>query len=215
VDEAKFEKWGALAGVVFVVLAVVGAFIAGTPPKLSDPDGKIIKFTKDNQDALRCATYLAGLGLVFFAFFLGVLWTRLRRAEGGTGRLAATVAIAGAGTLGLAGAANAVAGYGALHPLESAGTYRLSSVVFGFLGFTILVWVEATSIVILRTKFLPAWMGWIGMLIALGWLVGAASVSTENDTIFAIGFVVFVVWALWVLVLSVMLFRTTESASTA
>jgi len=212
--EAKFEKWGALAGVVFVVLAVVGALIAGTPPKVSDPDLKIVKYTKDNQDALRIGAYLAGLGIVFFMFFLGVVWTRLRRAEGGSGRLAGTAAMAGVVAITIAAVGSGIAAYGALHPAESAGTYRLSAVVFGILSFAALVFVEATSIVIMRTKFLPAWLGWIGTLVAVLWLVGGAAVSTENDTIFVIAFVAFLAWALWLIVVSVMLFRTSEPTST-
>jgi hypothetical protein len=211
-DEAKFEKWGALAGVVFVVLSVIGAFIAGSPPKVSEPDLKIVKFTKDNQDALRVAAYLAGLGFTFFLFFLGTVWTRLRRAEGGSGRLAGTAGVAGAAAVAIAAVGFGINAYGALHPVESAGSYRLATVVFGMFGFAGLVFVEASSIVILRTKFLPAWLGWLGMLSALLWLIGSAAVSTENDTIFVFGFVAFLVWALWIVILSVFLFRTTEAA---
>jgi len=210
-DDKKIEKWAALSGAVFVILGVIGAFIAGSPPKVSDTDQKIIDFVKDNQDALKCGAYLAGLGLVFFLFFLGIVWTRLGRAEGGAGRLAGTSAMAGVATVAIAGAGFAINAYSALHPAQSAGNYRLATVVFGILSFTALVFVEAASIVIIRTKFLPAWLGWLGMLSALLWLVGGAAVATENDTIFVIGFVAFLVWALWVLIFSVMLFRTSES----
>jgi len=210
-DEAKFEKWGALAGVVFVVLAVVGSLIAGSPPKVSDPDLEIVRFTRDNQDALRIGAYLGGLGAVFFLFFLGVVWTRLRRAEGGDGRLAGTASMGGIVAIAIAAVGIGISAYGALHPAESAGTYRLSAVVFGFVGFASLVFVEATSIVILRTKFLPAWMGWIGGLVALLWLVAGATVATENDTIFVIGFVAFLAWALWLVALSVLLFRSADA----
>jgi hypothetical protein len=212
-DEAKFEKWGALAGVVFVVLAVIGAFLAGSPPKVSDPDLKIVKFTRDNQDALKVGAYLAGLAAAFFLFFLGVVWTRLGRAEGGSGRLAGTSAMAGIVTVAVFAVGAGINAYGALHPVESAGTYRLATVVFGILSFAVLVFVEAASIVIMRTKFLPAWLGWLGMLSAVLWLIGGAAVATEDDTIFVIGFVAFLVWALWLLVFSVMLFRTSDRAS--
>lgn len=214
-EDAKFEKWAALSGVGFVVLTVIGAFIAGSPPKVSDPAGKIVQFTKDNQDSLRTAAYLAGLGMVFFLFFLGAVWTRLRRAEGGSGRLAGTAAMGGVVALAIAAIGNSVAAYGALHPLESAGTFRLSTVVFGFLGFAALVFTEATSIVILRTKFLAPWLGWVGALVAVLWLIGSAAVSTENDTIFVIGFVAFLAWALWLIALSVMLYRTAEASTTS
>lgn len=214
-DDKKYEKWAALAGVVFVVLAVAGGFLAGSPPKVSDPDGKIIRFTKDNQDALRVSTYLGGLGLVFFLFFLGAVGSRLRRAGTDSGRLAATAVMGGVATASIAAIGFSISGYGALHPLESAATFRLSTLVLGMLGFAAFVFTEATSIVIVRTKFLPAWLGWFGGLVALLWLVAAAAVSTEDDTIFAIGFVAFLAWVLWLLVLSVMLFRTTDSAPAA
>jgi hypothetical protein len=214
-DEAKFEKWGALAGAVFVVLAVVGSLIAGSPPKVSDPDLKIVKYFRDNKDTLKISAYLAGLGVVFFLFFLGIVWTRLRIAEGGHGRLAGTSAMAGIAMGATAMAGFSINAYGTLHPAESAGSYRLATVVFGMLSFAALVFVEAASIVIIRTKFLPAWLGWLGMLSALLWLVGGAAVSTENDTIFAFGFVAFLVWALWLLIFSVLLFRTADRTASS
>jgi hypothetical protein len=212
-NEAKIEKWAALAGVVFVVLSVVGAFIAGSPPKVSDHDPKIIKYTTDNRDALRIAAYLAGIAVAFFLFFLGVVWTKVRQAEGGNGRLAVTALAGGVATAAIASVGFGISAYGALHPVESPFTYRLSAIIFGLLSFAILVFVEASSIVIIRTKFLPAWLGWLGMLSALLWLIGGAAVATENDTIFVFGFVAFLVWALWLLILSVMLFRTSDAAT--
>ena len=200
-----------MSGVVFVVLAVIGAFIAGSPPKVSDSKEKIVEYVVDNQDALRIGSYLAGLGIIFFLFFLGVVWTRLRTAEGGHGRLAGTSAMAGVAGAAIAAVGFGISAYGALHPAEAPTTYRLATIVFGVFGFAVLVFVEAASIVVIRTKFLPAWLGWLGMLSALLWLVGGAAVSTERDEIFVIGFVAFLVWALWLVIFSVMLFRTSDS----
>jgi hypothetical protein len=213
VDDDKLEKMSALAGVVFVVLSVIGAFIAGSPPAVADTKRQIVAFTTDHQDSLKVASYLGGLGIVFFLFFLGVVWTRLRQAEGGSGRLAATAVMGGVATAAIAAVSFAISGYGALHPGESWRTYRLSAVVLGYVSFAAVVFTEATSIVIMRTKFLAAWLGWFGGVVALLWLIAGAAVSTGRDIIFTMGFVAFLAWAVWLVALSVMLYQTSESSS--
>jgi hypothetical protein len=206
-DEKQWERWGALGGVAFVVLVVIAAVIGGSPPKPTDSALKIVKYFRDNQDALKIGSYLNGIGLIVFLWFLATLYGRLRRAEGGSGRVSGIALTGAVVALTTATVANGITAYGALHPLSSVGSFQISTVLFGYAGFAIAVFVAGTSIVVMRTSLLPQWLGWIGAVVALLWLVGAAAVSTENDTINGIGFVVFLIWAIWLLVLSVLLFR--------
>ena len=212
-DEAKWERWGALAGVVFVVLAVIGGFIGGSPPKTSDSAEKIAKYFQDNQGNLKVGAYLTGLALVPLLWFLGTLFGRLRRAEGGAGRVSGIALTGGIAAAAIAMVGNGLVAYSALHPEASAGSYKISSVLLGYAAFAIAVLVAATSIVVLRTGLLPSWFGWAGEALAIAWLIGAASVSTESTAIFTIGFVVFLLWAVWLVVLSVLLYRTQQTAT--
>lgn len=209
-DEDKVARWGLLAGVAFVVLAAVSAFIAGSPPKLDDPDKKIIEFFTDNQDALRVGAYLGGLSNVAFLWFLGSLFGRLRRAEGGAGRMAGVALTGAVAAVTVTFVANGIGAYSALHVESSAFGYRLSSVMFGFTGFAIAVFTAGVSVVLWNHDVLPKWFGYLGEAIAVGWFVAAAGVTTENSTIFTIGFIVFIAWALWVAALSIQLYRTPE-----
>jgi hypothetical protein len=209
-DDATWERWGALAGVVFVVLVVASAFIGGNPPKVTDAPTKIVKYFRDNRDSLRVGSYLAGASVVAFLWFLGTLFGRLRRAEGGTGRVSGIALTGGVVALGVATIANGLGAYAALHPENSVGFFQTSTILFGYTGFAIAVFVAATSAVLLRSKLLPGWLGWAGAAISVAWLVGSASVSTENDTIGGFGFVVVLVWAVWIVVLSVLLYRAPQ-----
>jgi hypothetical protein len=46
-NDVKWERYGALAGLVFVVLVVIAAFIAGTPPQPTDAPRKIHEFYRE------------------------------------------------------------------------------------------------------------------------------------------------------------------------
>ena len=209
-DEAKFSRWGLLGGVGTAVLLVAGGFLAGSPPKVGDSDTKIVTFITDHQDALKVSSYLGGVAGVLFLWFLGSLYSRLRQAEGGTGRLARVGLTGGIVAITIAFAGNAIAANAALHP--SAGLYRLASNFYGYVGFAAAVFVAAVSVLIWSTGLLPKWFGYAGEVLAVGWFVAAASVSTESDAIFVVGFVVFLVWAVWLAALSVMLYRQPATA---
>ena len=192
--------------------SMVGGFIAGNPPRVDDPDKKIVKFFIDNRDAIRIGTYVFGLASVAFLWFLGSLFGRLRRAEGGSGRLSGVALTGGVVTVAINLVATVIYGFGGLHPETAAGDFKLSSVLFGGLAFTAAVFTAGVAVVLWSKSVLPKWFGYLGEAIALGWFVSAASVSTENRTIAVIGFIVFFAWAVWVFLLSVMLYRTPEKA---
>ena len=126
-DEQKMSRWGLLAGLAAVVLMVVGGALAGSPPKLTEAR-KINEYFNDNRDALRVGAYLAGIAGIFFLWFLGSLYGRLRSAEGGTGRLAVVAITGGVVAIGVFFVANAVNVTSALHTEGALSGYRLASV---------------------------------------------------------------------------------------
>ncbi|MEX0665015.1 MAG: hypothetical protein WD598_09650 [Acidimicrobiia bacterium] len=204
-DEEKFARYGLLAGVATAVLFIVSGFIAGSPPMVSDTDKEIQKYIIDNQDALKISSYLGGLAALTFLWFLGSLYGRLRASEGGNGRLSRVAMMSGVVGLSVALAGNALAAHAALRP--SFGLWRLANQFYGFTGFAIAVFVAAVSVLIWSSGLLPKWFGYAGEAIAVAFLIGAASVATENDTIAIVGFVAFIAWSIWLAVLSVQLYR--------
>jgi len=214
VNDNRWERWSALGGIVFVVLITVQALMAGSPPNTSDSAAKIAKFVADNRDAIRWATFVGAVGTIALFWFLGAVWRILRRAEGGTPRLA-VVAVIGAvfaasmagvsaiilSTLGIVG----VAGSGG-----TAGTkfFYLLSVNIGLgTALGIAVFLGAFCAVILRTGVFPKVLGWVGALIALDAVVATAGASSTNDTIAALGLVAYLGFSLWVLIVSVLMLR--------
>lgn len=211
-DEDKVARWGLLAGVVFVVLILVGGFIAGSPPKLTDKDAKIVKFFTDNRDQLRIAAYLNGLAAVVFLWFLGSVFGRLRRAEGGAGRLSGVAVTGGVLATAIFAVSGGINAFNALHPFGAAGGYRLATDVGAYAFFGMAVFVAGVSVVLWSKNVLPKAIGYAGEALALLLLVAGAGVATENDTFFAIGFISFIVFAIWLAAVSVMLYRTPETA---
>ncbi len=170
-DDSKWERWGALGGIVFAVLVTVSALLPGSPPKTSDSAAKIVKFFADNGDEIRWAAYIGGLATLALFWWLGSVWRLMRRAEGGVPRLA-VVAIAGAV---FASATAAIGGVLlAVVPIVGVGTvggpgparffYVLSTNVGTATEIGIAALIGSFSAVIIRSRVLPSVLGWLGAL---------------------------------------------------
>jgi hypothetical protein len=212
-NDVKWERYGALAGLVFVVLVVIAAFIAGTPPQPTDAPRKIHEFYRDHERALKAGVFLSGVGAVAFLWFLVSLWSRLREH-----RLAMMAVGGGVATIGFALVSAAITSttalrIGDLAPKQAKFFYSLQGIVIGMASFAIAALVAATSIAALRAKVFPAWLGWASAALALAWLVAGLGVASEQSALFIYGFVILLVWLVWVLVISYFLLRPQHQAA--
>jgi hypothetical protein len=213
-DDSRWERWSALGGILFVVLILASAFVPGSPPKASDSAAKIAKFVTDKHDEIRWAAYLSGLAAVALLWFSGAVWRFLRRAEGGSPRLT-VVSVLGAGFALVMGTIGAVV-LGVLGIVGVAGSggaagarvlYLLSFNITGTIPFGVAVFVGAFSLVVIRSRVLPVALGWIGVLLAVVFVVGGGVVASTRDIFFNLQFGGFLVFSLWLIVVSFLMFR--------
>jgi hypothetical protein len=214
-DGVRWERYGGLAGLAFVILVLIAAFIGGQPPEPTDTPRTIHDFYGDHERALKAGAYLSGLGGVAFLWFLGSLWSTLRRQ-----RLAIVAAGGGVVTIAFALVSSAITSttalrIGDLAPRQAKFFYTLQVLVITMAAFSIAALVAATSIAAIRAKIFPAWVGWGGGVLALAWLVAGLGVASERSAVFNYGFVVFLAWLVWVLVISYFLFQPQERAGPA
>jgi hypothetical protein len=221
VENSFWERWSPVGGIVFAVLIAVSGLITGSPPKLTDPTGKIVKYLSDNQGVLRWSAYVGAVGTGFALWWAGSVWRTIRRAEGGSPLLAVTavgglllgLSVAMVGSIITAVLATPGVGVG-----TGAGGVRffyiLGTALFGGVGIGVIAFAGAFSVVIIRTRVLPTFVGWFGLLVAIVWIPGAAVMSTTRDAVYYITFAGFLLFALWALVTSITMLRRPVETST-
>jgi hypothetical protein len=195
---SRWSRLVPLCGVLFVAL-LVGSFAwSGNSPGVKASGAKVIQFYTAHHDAQQNSAFLGMYAAVLFLFFAAWLRGYLRRtAQPAAGTLAAlsfggAVLFAAGGTLqnGLQFALSDAPGS------LSAGAAQALNVLDNDLFLPLIVggcvFMIANGIAAVRLGVLPAWLGWIAILIGV-------------VTVTPVGFVGFLAVLGWVLVASVVL----------
>ena len=199
------ERWAALGGVLYVVLFVIGTIFqfSGAPNGDAAP-GKVIAWYSDSghRDRLHIGWVLIGLGLFAFLWFLSALRQALIRLVG-EGFLPTLATVGGAVYATLALAAAAVSNgirtmsddtyHHQVFPELVHAANDASYVLHSTGGAGIGAMMIAASLAVVRTRALPAWVGWIGVV---------AGIIALASILFFPWFVI----ALWLLAASIILF---------
>jgi hypothetical protein len=216
-DDAKWEKYAALGGVVFVVLSVVGSFIAGAPPATDDSAAEIADWFSDNAGAIQASQLISGLGVIALIWWAGSLFRKMSRAEDGRPRLAVVTIVGfvfgGVFALMSGGIMSATA-----LRIDEIGEgaqvfYAIGSVLLATSAFGIVAALSAVNALSLRTQMWPRWLTYVGMLAAVLFLVGSIGTATDAGGIMVFGLIGFLVWSVWILGVSYELWKHPTTAS--
>lgn len=178
-QERIWPRLGAISGLLYVVL-----LFGGTSIPVGEDAQAVVEMT----------------GLLLFIPFLGYLFSVLRQAEGEGGWLSATAF--GAGLLALTIKLGSAAPSYAARDLEEGplhtALHTMNSVAFVLSMLPLGVLVAATAILVLKTRVLPMWLGWISAV--------TAPVLLVNGTFLEAEFVpAFLLFALWMILTSAVL----------
>ena len=219
-ESTKWERYGALGGILFVVLVIVSIAVTGSTPKASDSASKILKSFQDHKDGIKIGAFIGGLAAVPLLWWAGSLYARMRRAEGDHPRLALIavlgLVLGGAGQIGMSAIdATVVLTLKTVGANEAKFFFVLGQ---GFadaalIGLAVLVF--AVSVLAFRSRVFPIWVAWLGIVDAIAFVVASYTVATTDDAIAGVGFAAFILWAIWIIVTSVIMFRATTAMEQA
>ena len=213
----RWWRWGAAAGILFVVLFIVGLIVQGSTPSVDDPVTKVKDYFLDHRDRWLVGDYLIGLAfLLFFLPFLSCLRGLLARAEGDEAVWSRVVFAAGIAFLVVGAATSLAQGALAYGAVAHAGDDVIQTLTdIDYYGFTTIslaagVLVLAASIVILRTGILWAWLGGLGLLEAVIAVIAPLAVlSRDPDSALGIlGFIAFIGFGVWIILVAVGMWMT-------
>ena len=205
---ARWQRIEALTGIAMVVLAVVGLLIAGGQDFLAAPEELADSYV-DDSGRIIAGTLIAGWAVFFFFWFVGAVRNRIRvpeTPEGGLPALAFGGGIAASTLLLVANAASLAAAFradedGEIDPAAAALLTDLNGIIIGIAApVALAVFLAATGLVAIATGVLPRWLGWVSLVIALGFLIPVIS------------YIFWLPFGIWVLFVSVLLYLRPSEA---
>jgi hypothetical protein len=186
-----------LTGIVFVALVLASVFLVNTPGSNASAS-TVLTYYRAHPHTTSAAALVTGLGVVFALLFFGYLREYMRK-DRATRWLASTafggVLVFAAGGAISAGSFIALGDQPQALNAAAAQTLNLiqSDVSTSFTQAGLAVFYLAMGAAILRGRLLPAWLGWVSLVLG----VLAASLI--------LAFIAFVATGLWVIVVAIML----------
>lgn len=208
--DSAWEKRGFLAGVIFVVLNIVGLAISGSPPALDSSGDKIQEYFADNDAGIKLAVVLFAISLIFAVVWLGSLWRVISRLEPRGPRLALMAVVGFVISLAAAGVAQAM--LGALTTrIDTLGggsefVFAVSNTLFGVSLAGVAVHMVALAALTMRSGFLPAWTGWLALVSGVACAVATIATGSTAGWLLPLMFIGLLSWMLWVLIASCLLY---------
>lgn len=210
-NDVRGERYGAVAGVLFILLLALAAVLGGAPPVSSDPPDEVRAYLAGHKGALEAGLWLLGLGAVALVWWFGTLWQEMVRTEGGIARLS-VISLTGLVLAGPLALASAVVWATAAAYTDEIGEmapffYGLGAMLLGAEGFGLGLHLLAANVLAARTRMLPQWLIVLGLLSALAFFVSAVLVASNTDVTGSLGLAAFVLWCAWILCVSHRMWR--------
>jgi hypothetical protein len=206
--QARRTSWIALTGVAWGVLAIVGIFTGpGETPEGDARPAKIFAFYSSHSSEVKVSAVLFSIAFLFLLLFAGTLRAFLRRDPGNEplatlmlvaiGVVTAVAGIGGGIEVGLA------KNIGHLGPQAAQAANLIENEVFLPIFVGGFVFGLCNGVAILRSRMLPAWLGWVAIVMAIVFLVPPAGFA---------GLLLLVLWSIAVSIVMFMRFDQTPGA---
>jgi hypothetical protein len=216
----KWERFGAVSGVLFFI-AVLASFFTPDTPDADDPTSEILASIADDRSAHILSVYLGFIATLFFLVFTAALWSRLRAAES-VGGPSVLILLGGLGTSVLILVANGVflalieAADEGREPEAVRALFELDEIMFIGIGITSAAFYAGAALSALATGSLPRWLGWVAAALAVAFPITLLAVFSESDEGGALGgifFICILVNFLWVLATSIVMLRESRGGT--
>jgi hypothetical protein len=199
-------RWGGLAGLAFVVLALLGRFLPGNPPTVAESESAITTWLTGNRGMILTSALMwaaaAGLVIWFASAFAEAMRERDERSDVHLALLAGSVLVGGAIFVNAALTAATAFGIDGREAGLTMMMYEATAVMTTMIGVAAALPLAAAGIGVLRTRLMPNWLGYLALLAAVVSFAGAFGVFATSGTWVAGGFLMtgvpLLVSAVWI-----------------
>lgn len=205
------ERMGAASGALYVVLLIVGGTMltAGTTTAARPSGDRVLSDLRRTAESTSANIGLAFVLLAFagFAVFLGYLYGVLRRAEDERAWLPAAAVFSGLAALVIKWGSGSFVGAALLRKDEISPSLArtlndLDGAAFWVSWLPYAVFVGLTGLTILRTRFVPRVLGWVGVVLGVA---GVATSVSFDVALSGFGAAPYLLSVNWVLAVSLVL----------